>query len=230
MAQKPRTKGIPKVTNYSGLVTFATTCIAAITGNLLFPTPVPTLISIGTLASTVSIDIANWGPVGARGPHTALMQLRADALSLRNLLVQLEGYVLNQASLISGDYAAQSAAIVSTGFGVKNPPVPQGLLGRVQNLHQFFKDSISIYHVALKFKKPLGLTSPGNVKNFQIYRGSVDNINDAGTVCIGTSTKTLFIDNSPLQTAGASYYWVTASNDAGIGAPTASLIVNVVTP
>lgn len=224
MAQKPRIKGIPAVSKYAALLAFANNVISSVTGNLSFPTPSPTIATIQAAATALSLDITAWGPVGARGSHLNLMTMRADAFALRNLLVQLAGNILSTTIAAGGDYAAQSAMIVSSGFGVKNPGTPQGLLGVPQNFHQYFKNGISIYHVGLRWKKPVGLTSPGNVKEYQIYRSLT---NDFATgIIIGTATRTAFIDNSPLLPAGACYYWVTASNAAGIGAPTASLSVN----
>ena len=232
MAQKPRIKGIPRVTAYAALVSFGNTAIAAITGNLTFPAPFPTLIDIQSAVTLVENDIAAWGPQGARGSHQDLMTLRSDALALRNLLVQLEGYILNTVVAGGGDYAFQSSELTSSGFGVKNPPTPQGLLGVPQNLHQFFKNSISIYNVALRWKKPLGLTSPGNVKNYVIFRGQTNDFNAASTVAIGTSTRCIYIDVKPPFSGGPPllpfYYWVAGVNDAGVGAPTASLQVNPV--
>jgi hypothetical protein len=224
MAQKPRIKGIPKVTDYSALVGFANTTIAGLTGNLTYPIPDPNLASIQAAVLSLQSNIAAWGPVGARGTHLDLMHMRSNAFLLRNLLVQLEGYVLSTAIAAGGDYATQSAAITSSGFGLKNPPSPQGLLGVPQNFHQFFKNGISIHNTALRWKKPLGLTSASNVKNYQIYRGASNGFNDPTITCIGTSTRCFFIDKT--LSNGPVWYFITASNDAGIGAPTAALAVN----
>lgn len=228
MAQKPRIKGVPPVTKYSALVSLSNFVEYGLTTNIVpFPTPSPTVIALAAARAKVEADIALWGPVGGRGTHENLMTLRADALTLRNLLVQEQGYVLSTVIAAGGTYADQSLLIVDSGFGVKNAPTPQGLLGVPRNLHQFFKNGISIYHVGLKWKGPLGLTSPGNVKNYQIYRGTTSSFTDVTTSVIGTSTKTLFIDHAPI-TGSPSYYWITASNSAGIGAPTAFVAVNAI--
>lgn len=228
MALKPRVKGIPRVTAYAALVSFANSVFASMTGNLLYPTPDPALASIQTAADNVATAIAAWGPVHARGSHAQLMDLRAKALILRNLLVSLAGYVQNTVVIAGGDYATQASNIVSSGFSVKNAGVPQGVLGEPTDLHQNFKNNISIYKVGLKWKKPVGITSPGNVKNFQIFRGLTSVFADANV--IGTSTKTSFIDEttSALPNGSTVYYFVTASNSAGIGAPTAALPVVIV--
>ena len=226
MAIKPRAKGIPRVTAYQALVSFANDVFASMTGNAVFATPFPLLATIQTASNLLAADIAAWGPVGNRGSHLDLMTMRADALALRNLLVQELGYVQTTVVAAGGDYAAQAANMISSGFSVKNAGTPQGVLGQPENFHQQFLNRINIFFVGLRWKKPIGLTSPGNVKNYQILRGLIDDINDPGTVVIATTTRTSFIDKSVASNRAVPYYyWITASNAAGIGSPTASVIV-----
>lgn len=224
MAIKPRAKGIPRVTAYGLLSSFAAFIIVSLTGNAAFATPDPAIVALTAAQTALDAAIAAWGPVGARGSHVDLMNLRSAALTMRNLLVQELGYVQSTVVAAGGDYAAQSAMMASSGFGVKNAPVPQGLLGQPENFHQNFRNNISIYFVGLGWKKPLGLTSPGNVKNYQIWRNPTNNVfNDPTCVGIGTATRTQFIDRTPLDTPA--WYFITASNDQGLGAPTAGLLV-----
>lgn len=226
MAIKPRGKGIPPVTKYAALSAFANGIVVSMTGNGNFAVPSPALATITAAQVALDADIAAWGPVGARGSHLDLMTMRADAFTLRNLLVQELGYVMNTVIAAGGDYAAQTAALVSSGYSAKNAPVPQGVLGPPENFHQQFLNRISIYFVGLRWKKPVGLNSPGNVKAYQVYRGLINNFNDAQTIVIATTTRTSYIDRSiALDRNNPYYYWITASNDAGIGAPTAAVVV-----
>lgn len=219
MAIKPRAKGIPPLTKYSDLHAFAISVIISLTGNANFPVPAPILVALGALEVTLAAEIAAWGPVGARGSHTDLMNLRSAALAMRNALVQEQGYVQGVCSGLVGDYAFQAAVMSGSGFGVKNAGIPQGVLAAVENFHQFFKANVSPFHVGLDWEKPLGLTSKGNVKLYRVWKNiSLNNFNDPGTLVIGTTTKTRFIDPT-FPVANPSYYWITPVNYAGDGAP-----------
>lgn len=226
MAIKPRAKGIPRFTAYSALSAFAAFVISSLTTNVAFyATPAPSVIALTAQLALLDAAISAWGVVGGRGSHVQLMALRSAAFTMRNMLVQELGYVMNTVIAAGGDYATQASNVVLSGFGVKNPGTPQGLLNQPENLHQFFKNSISIYHVGLKWNPPIGVTSPGNVHNYQIYRGLTNSFTDPSTLIIGTSTKGLFIDSAVPPAAAALYYFVTASNNFGAGSPTASLPV-----
>jgi len=233
MAKKVQIKGIPRVTNYSSLSSFAGNVVTMMSnplGSAFYLTPFPTLVNVSSAKLALDNAITAWGPVGARGSHSDLMILRSASLTLYNLLVQEAGYVLNTVIAFGGDYSIQSSNLILSGFGVKNPPTPQGLLGVPQNLHQWFKNSISIYHVGLRWKKPLNLTSPGNVKEYIIYRGNQDGFTNPTTSKIASSTRTSFIDKNPIVggSSPTSFYWITAVNTAGEGAPTASLPVDAI--
>ncbi|MFI5159451.1 MAG: hypothetical protein ACHQF4_11335 [Sphingobacteriales bacterium] len=188
-----------------------------------FPTPLPSLATTNGLNATLLADIAAWGAVGARGSHAQLLSLRQSAQAVYNALVQLANYVQNTVDPTT-TYAAQAAFIALSGFGVKNPPVPQGPLAAVQALHQLIQPRVSQYSPKLKWKRPIGVTSPGNVKAYQIYRGATAVF--GASQLIATSTKTSFVDQSAAP--GASYYYfVLGINTAGKGAPSAGLPISV---
>lgn len=218
---KPTTTVNVKKSNYNGVANLGNRVIVSLTGNGNFATPSPTLLVLQADTTAVEAAIAQWGPVGNRGSHADLLDLRQKVNVLYNDLLAEAQYVQNTAQLAAGtDYATMAAIITTSGFGVKNPPVPQGILGAPQNLHRFFKNSISLYTPLLRWKKPIGLTSPNNVKSYQILRNTVNNLLTA--TVIGTSTKVEFLDNTAL--AGTQYfYWVKGVNTDGAGAESAVL-------
>lgn len=213
---KPTTILGVKKSNYQGLANLGNLIFVSMTGNVNFTTPSPTLLALQTDITAVENAIAVWGPVGNRGSHADLVALRTAATTLYNDLLALADYVQNTAQLAAGtDYVAMASIISTSGFGIKNPPQPQGLLGAPQNLHRVFKNSISLYTPLLGWKKPIGLTSPNNVKSYQVLRWTTNNILLA--TVIATSTKTSFLDVTAV--AGTHYfYWVKGVNTAGPGA------------
>ena len=165
---RPQVVITARVSQYSALASLAYQIVADMTIAIAnFPIPSPALAAITAAANTVVANIALWDPVGNRGSHQDLLNLRASCLDLRNLLVEEEFYVQNTVPL-SDSYPDQAAWIASSGFSVKNSPTPQGSLGPPQDFHQLFQNGVSIYTPKLKWKKPLGLTSPNNCKSYTI--------------------------------------------------------------
>ena len=161
----------------------------------------------------MQLKINAWGVKGARGSHSDLINLRASAFALKNLLTAESAYVQNIVDPTTS-YADQDAFILTSGFSTKNSPTPQGVLSAPQNLHQVFNGNVSIYIPKLRWKKPLGLTSPNNVKFYQILR--YPSIGPTLPAVIATSTKTAFTDNTGGLVKGTGYtYTVTACNDSG---------------
>lgn len=223
---KPTTTVNVRKFDYEGLVNLANRVFTSMTGNANYATPAPTLLALQTATTDVENAISVWGPVGNRGSHADLVDLRSKATTLYNLLLAEAQYVQTTAQVAAGNnYPDMAAIILTSGFAVKNPPTPQGLLGAPQNLHRMFSDSVSLYTPKLKWKKPIGLHSPNNVKSYQILRNGMNNILTA--VVVGTSTKTDFIDT----TAAAGqvyYYWVKGVNSEGAGAE--SMVLQTSTP
>jgi hypothetical protein len=199
-----------RVNQYSALASLAFQVVADMTAAIAsFPTPFPTLATITTQATLVESLIAIWGPVGNRGSHSDLLNLRAACLTLRDLLVQEAAYVQNSVDPTLS-YPDQAAVIASSGFAVKNSPVPQGILAPPQGLHQLFQAGISPYTPKLKWTKPLDLTSPNNVKSYIVYRSA--GVPFPGEP-IGFPTRTSFIDTTPLHGIPYSYYVVAVNTD-----------------
>jgi hypothetical protein len=220
---RPQVVITARVNQYSALASLAFQIVADMTtaiGN--FPTPSPALAVITAAADVVVTNIGLWGPVGNRGSHQDLLNLRASCLTLRNLLVEEAAYVQNSVNL-ADSYPDQAAFIASSGFAVKNSPVPQGLLGAPQNLHQLFQNGVSISTPKLKWAKPLGLTSPNNCKSYNIYRS----VAPAPGTYLATVTRTSFIDLTAPAGSNIIYY-VKGVNTDGEGAE--SNILEIATP
>lgn len=216
---KPTTILGVKRSNYQGIANLGNLVIASMTANGNFVTPVPTLVALQAAITSLEAAIATWGPVGNRGSHADLVALRAAATDAYNNLLAEANYVQQTAGIAAGsDYPAMAAIIATSGFGMKNPPMPQGALGQPQDLHRTFRDDVSLYTPRLDWTKPIGLTSPNNVKSYQVLRNTVNNILTA--TVIASSTKTNFQDNT--AAAGTQYwYWVKGVNSAGPGAESA---------
>lgn len=216
-----------KKSNYQGVVDLATQVVADMTAAAAtFTAPLPLLATITGDIATASAAIAAWGPVHNRGSHADLLNLRAAIDVLYVDLLEELAYVMNTCQIAEPtNYSAQAALILSSGFAIKNNPAPQGVLAQPNNLHRVFDVMTPLYTPKLRWEKPLGLTSPGNVKMYGIYRATVDNFNAATR--IGSSTKTQFVDTTaPL---GATlFYWVVGINTAGNGAE--SMVLNTSTP
>lgn len=212
------------LSNYNGIAALMNTVITGMTANPInFPAPNPSLATLAADFTTLTAAIATWGPVGNRGSHSEYLALLAATLTAYNDLLLEADYVNNLVNP-SAPYADQVAFIVSSGFSVKNAPMPQGVLQAPQDVHRFQSLAIDPQNVFLKWKKPLGLTSPNNVKSYIVFRG---NSNDFFlSVQIANPTKTKFLDVNTVY--GSTYwYWICGVNTDGNGTASGGLEVTV---
>ena len=210
--------------DFNGISVLIANVIAGLTFNPGdFPAPNPSLANLNADYNALTAAITAWGPVHNRGSHTDWLNLVAAADTARNDLLLEADYVNNLVDPLQ-PYATQVAFIVTSGFGVKNLPTPQGSLGQIQNFHRHMSDAIPDSDVCLKWKKPLGLTSPNNVKGYKIFKANL----------LGTftqtfiSTKTQFTDSPGL--GQVFLYTVWAFNDAGLGVASPTLTIGTPTP
>lgn len=222
---KPKIRFFVSKNNYQGVADLANSIFANMTGNLNFPSPLPTLINFQAAITALEAAITAWGTVGNRGSHAQLMAVRTASNAVYAMIVQLAGYVMSCVNPLAS-YADQASFITTSGFSVKNTGTPQGVLEVVQNLHQVFAANIPIHSVKLDWKKPLNLKSPGNVKAYQIARNTTG-ANPVFADIIGSTTKTNYLDKNPAQSGTPSYYFIAACNDAGNGPWTNALTIIV---
>jgi hypothetical protein len=209
---------------FADISALAGNVITGLTANpVLYPAPHPTTVTLISLKSDIDIAIANWGPVHNRGSHADYLDLVAKAFTMRANLFLEAAYI--QGLVNPADpWAVQAAFITPSGFSVKNLPTPQGLLGVPQNLHQVTNSTIATNTPMIKWNKPLGLTSPNNVKSYEVFRS---NVNIQPLISIASVTSTKYLDLDVTIRGTQQFYWIQALNDAGLGAPTASLLVSI---
>jgi hypothetical protein len=203
-------------TDFNGISVLASAVIAGMTANPVnFPAPNPSLVTLTAALASLNTAITNWGLVGNRGSHSDWLALSAAAMIMRNDLLLESAYVDNLVDP-NTPYGDQVAFIVSSGFSVRDLPTPQGVLNAPQDLHRNMSNSISENDIQLRWKKPLGLTSPGNVKFYKVLEDGVE---------IANPTKTSITLSGRVH--GTTYtYTVIACNDDGDGAISMDLIVN----
>jgi hypothetical protein len=97
------------------------------TGNADFPTPIPTLIILGGLIDALSLAYEN----AINGGRVQKSLMRIALKDLMNALNTMLGYV---ASVSAGD----ETLILSTGFDVKRPRTPAGILHPPVNVSAVF--------------------------------------------------------------------------------------------
>lgn len=206
--------------NFAGIASLAANVISGLTANPgNFPTPDPTVGDLTTAYNNLTAAIATWGPVHARGSHADWVNLVAAATICRDMIFQEAAYVQNQVDP-TAIYSVQAAFIVTSGFSVKNLPVPQGVLNPPENLRRLMSLSISEDDIMLDWEKPLGLTSPNNVKFYTI-------VNNGGPLPVQTSTKTKLLISNPALVHGNVYQFsVAANNDQGTSPYIGPLIIN----
>lgn len=222
---KPLVKiGVSKL-KYAALSAYASNVTALLLANIAsYPTPLPALAGVNGDIDALNSAITLWGPVGARGSHQNLLALRQAALVVYTDLQQLAAYVQNTVDPTTS-YSDQAAFIALSGFGVKNPPSPQGPLAAVQTFGQLIQAKISPYTPKLKWKKPIGVISPGNVKAYQVFRGTAAAFGSATLLAV--TTKTSYVDTSAARST-IYWYWVVPINSAGSGV--VSSAVNIAVP
>ena len=190
----------------SALLAFAQTVATAMTGNLSYPTPNPTLLVFGTDITSLSDAITALGTVHNRGSHAQLMTLRAARLAVENDLRGLQDYCENTTP-------NSPDAFVSAGFAVKSTGAPVGILPMVQNFRQFIGRTVPSGAVKLSWKRGLA-TNAGNAKSYKILRSLTADVNASEMVAV--VTKTSWTDETAADRP-TNFYWVIAVGTAGDG-------------
>lgn len=224
----PKPTGIlgVRINQYQAISNLAGTVVTGMTANANFATPAPPLATITADKAILDAAIVAWGPEGNRGSHSDLLNLRAAARVVYNDLLAEVDYVNSTAAIAAGnDYGLMATIITSSNFGIKNAPSPQGTLTAPQDFRRVWSNDVSQYTPKLAWSKPLLLKSPGNVRSYDILRGTTNVFSTA--VVIQTVTKTQWIDTTAAA-ATKYFYWVRGVNAAGNGVESAPL--EVVTP
>jgi hypothetical protein len=212
--------------NYAGLVALGNHVVNGLASNVHFVSPaIPTATLQAAVADLVQAT-AQWGPQGNRGNHEDLVDLRRKALVLANMLKAEAQYVQTTALIATGtDYAAMGVIISTSGFGLANARTPQGILEKVQDLHEFVSRKLNKNQVKLRWKKPLNLTSRSNVKEYHVLRCNSTDLTTA--VEVGVSTKATFTDVNTSVNAARWTYWIVGYNSNGAGVVSDPITVDV---
>lgn len=198
---------------YTGLANFGGAIYAAmLAAAATFPTPPIALATFLTDLTNFGTLITLWGPVGARGSHADLINLRAGQQLIQNEIRALQAYVN---SIANGD----PTIVVLAGFTGTNPHTPIGVLNAPQNFRQLIARNTLPDQAILKWKKPTNVGF-GKVPTY-IVQVFVPLTSTWTTLAISTRTKaTVTNPNQPLPTF---IVRVLGVNDAGNGAPTGGI-------
>ncbi|MDB6124467.1 MAG: hypothetical protein JWQ71_3460 [Pedosphaera sp.] len=180
-------------------IQFARQIVTDMTGNPNFTTPLPALtgITAAALALETAYNAAQTARQVAKSA-TATQDVKNDALNL--ILSQEANYVENTSN---GD----KAKILSSGFDVRNPSTPIGVLPQVADLSAGPSED--------EGSADLAWTGVRGAKSYAIERAP--NSADLQFVMVGTSTKTKTSLNT--MTPGNKYWFrVAAVGAAGQGA------------
>jgi hypothetical protein len=210
---------------YAALANLGHRIVESLTGNISFVSPAPSLAALQAAITDVENAIALWGPKNSRGSHADLVNLRFKARVLSDMLKAEAQYVQTTAQAAAGvDYALMATIIISSGFGLANVPSPQGILEKVQNLHQFISRSLNRNQAKISWAKPLNVTSKNNVKEYRVLRADSTDITTAVEVAIVTTTS--FTDTNTTNAVKVWTYWVIPYNGtAGVVSDPATVAV-----
>ena len=75
-----------RLRDYSGYANLGNRIIVSLTGNANFTTPAVTLLDLQAATTDVEDAIAKWSPLGNRGAHADLLDLRQKTVTLAQLM------------------------------------------------------------------------------------------------------------------------------------------------
>jgi len=210
-----------KVTQFRAIKSMAESVHEGLNLNAGFPNPQPSMPVLLAALTALNEALEKWGKNGNRGSHADYVNLQVAALHMYRILTQLAAWCM--ASLDPAlSYGEQRVLLSTTGFPLKHDGSPQGRLEPVQDLHLFFARNTRQGYIKFRWKRPLNVTSKGNVKNYLIYRSAANDFSTASV--IASVTKTTFTEAPGI---GEWFYWVAAANHHGPGAVGSSLQVEV---
>lgn len=197
---------------YTGLAGYGGAIYAAmLAAAATFPTPPVLLANFLTDLTNFGTLITLWGPVGARGSHLDLVNLRAGQALIQSDIRQLQAYVNVVAN---GD----ATLVALAGFTGTNPHTPVGVLNAPQNFRQLITRNTLPGQAILKWKRPTA-SGFGKVPTYLVQAFLAGN-----WVQLAISSRTKATINNPGGTNNAQIR-VLGVNDAGNGTPTAAITV-----
>ena len=211
--------------DYAGWANLAGRNYASMNGNISFGTPNPPLLTVQTATTNVVNAIAVWGPVGNRGSHASLVDLKNKTVILKGLVHALAGYVVSTAAVLAGtDDTLMAAIITSSGFTLKRTGAPVEALPMVQNFRQIVSTTLHPNQGEVTWALPLG-TAQANVDFFKVLRSTGTVM--AAAVAIGYPSETKFIDTNTTGAIVVYNYWVIPVAHGHDGVPSAMVTITL---
>ena len=200
-----------KVKQFSAILALAETVYENLNGNSHFVSPNPSLAALQAGIINLTTCLERWGVKSNRGSHEDYVNLENAARQMHTMLGQLARYCesTTRTNVPVGD---QEAVLSSTGFALKKPKTPQGVLEMVQNFHRFIARNVKQGNVKLRWEMPLNVTTHTNVKCYDVYRNTT---NDFATATLIKTVTTGTYTDAP--DAGKWFYWVVPVNNMGYG-------------
>ena len=187
--------------SHAGLLAFAQTVAAAMSGNAFYTTPNPTLIALGTLITAYSDAVTAWGTAGNRGSDVQKMALLDTRRALEDGLITLSSYCMTTTPF-------NASAFISAGWQVKSAAFPIGPLPGASNVRVMVGKTIPNGGVKIKWDRVVGAYS-------YIVLRSDDN--GATFHVVAIITKASHLDTG-LDCSKIYRYVVQAVGAAGVGA------------
>jgi len=211
--------------NYAGVINLGNRVVTALTGNANFGAPSPTLVNLQAAVTDAETAYAVWSPLGNRGSHASLGDLRNKVLTLFNLLKAEAQYCQNTVLITYGsDYDTMQAVLLTSGFDLANVPTPHGVLNPVKDFSEVVSANLNPNQVKFRWRKPLG-ASKDTVYIYRVLRGATTVF--ANAVEITTTSRTEFIDTNDTAAVQTYTYWIVAVNNAGDGAASGAITVSI---
>jgi len=211
-----------KEKEYSKILDLAETVYERLLNNIIYSELQPMLPALKAGIVVLRKELERWGPQGNRGSHQDHVNLEFWALRvklfLESLALKCENTVLRNVPV-----GERAAALATTGFPLKKQKSRQGVLEEPQNFHHFIARNLQPGDVKLRWEQPLNVTTHTNIKDYVVYRSSVNDFSTA--VIISHTTRTTFTDTPG---SGKWFYWVAAENNMGEGVISHSVMVTVV--
>lgn len=205
--------------DYVALQTLALRIVAFMTANIAFyATPNPTLASVTTQIGNLKSAIGSGGSKWNRGSKASIELIRAEAETLRSMIIALISYAVN---LTVTDDSQQTQALYNfllSGLSVKKVRVITG--AGLDSIRKFKIGRVGtgLESIELSWQKPKGMIKKQPAK---MYKVEVFNPDNQSWFPIGETTKTKFTITSitPLLNLGEGTLRITPMSKNGFGQP-----------
>ena len=189
-----------------------------LTGNLLYASPAPTLVSLQAATDLAIAMKTKWGTRKEHGTTADKEAFHAAISALFLIVKQLCAYVNN---ITPNDPTALS----TTGFPLSDDPENLPLLDAPKNLHRMIRINLGMEKAKLRWDRPAN-AAPHQVITYKVLRSATASI--AAATVIGEITRCTYTDVPAVTQTTIYYYWVEAISAAGISEPSAPFMVQIV--